>query len=81
MQTRSQTKQLNILNAMQLYSVDIDFDDASNSWKANKVSTGNGCYKYVCKKRSIKNNTCNKKCLPGEEYCSVHLKMCKEGKI
>jgi hypothetical protein len=29
------------------YSVDIDFDEASNAWRANKRSTGNGCFKYV----------------------------------
>jgi len=39
MLTRSQTKQ-------QLFT--IDFDEASNAWNANKKSTGNGCYKYLC---------------------------------
>ena len=29
------------------YSVDIDFDEAATSWRANKRSTGNGCFKYV----------------------------------
>ena len=26
--------------------VNIDFDDASRCWKKNKVSIGNGCYRY-----------------------------------
>jgi hypothetical protein len=29
-----------------LYLVEIDFDAASAAWKANKVSIGNGEYKY-----------------------------------
>ncbi len=64
MLTRSQTKQ-------QLFT--IDFDEASNAWKANKKSTGNGCYKYVC--CTVKNRKqCTKKCLPGENYCKTHYK-------
>jgi len=77
MQTRSQTK----YEKSALFSVNIDFDEASQAWKANKLSIGNGSYKYVCKKRGIRNNMCIKSCLAGEEYCSVHYKMFKEGKI
>lgn len=29
------------------YSVDIDFDEAATAWRANKRSTGNGCFQYV----------------------------------
>ena len=29
-----------------LYDVDIDFDEASEAWQANKISIGNGQYKY-----------------------------------
>ena len=29
------------------YSVDIDFDEASNAWRANKRSTGNGTFVYT----------------------------------
>lgn len=29
------------------YSVDIDFDEAANAWRANKRSTGNGCFTYT----------------------------------
>jgi hypothetical protein len=41
MQTRSQ-------GANGKYEVNIDFDGASNAWKANKKSIGNGQYKYIC---------------------------------
>ena len=29
------------------YAVNIDFDEASNAWKANKRSIGNGSYRYI----------------------------------
>jgi len=47
MKTRSQAKYENSA----LYEVNIDFDGASEAWKANKSSIGNGSYKYVCAKR------------------------------
>lgn len=28
--------------------VEIDFDEASRAWNANKKKIGNGCYVYVC---------------------------------
>ena len=47
MKTRSQT-------AKQTLDVNIDFDEASHYWNANKKRTGNGTYKYVCGK-TLKN--------------------------
>ena len=35
---------------MVTYEVNIDFDEASNFWKQNKKSIGNGQYKYICPK-------------------------------
>ena len=77
MKTRSQT---NCENSA-LYEVNIDFDEASEAWKSNKRSIGNGSYKYVCAKKGKNNNCCLSKCLPGEIYCKTHLKMSNEGKI
>jgi hypothetical protein len=77
MQTRSQTK----YNNTNIYDVNIDFDEASEAWKANKKTIGNGSYKYVCCKRGKNNNNCIAKCLPGEDYCRTHLKMFQEGKF
>jgi hypothetical protein len=77
MKTRSQTK----LEPRQLYEVNIDFDEASEAWRANKKSIGNGMYKYLCVKRCKNNNYCVNKCLPGENYCKTHLKMFNEGKF
>lgn len=77
MKTRSQIK----YDIGSLYEVNIDFDKASIEWKKNKLSIGNGSYRYLCKQRGINNNICIKKCLQGEEYCSVHFKMFNDGKI
>jgi hypothetical protein len=77
MKTRSQTKYENSV----LYAVNIDFDAASEAWKANKKSIGNGSYKYVCTKRSKNNKFCISKCLPGEDYCRNHLKLFNEGRL
>lgn len=71
MKTRSETNYEN----KALYTVDIDFDGASEEWRSNKFNMGNGVYRYICAKRGIKGNLCIKKCIAGEEYCCVHLKM------
>jgi hypothetical protein len=34
-----------------VYEVDIDFDEASEAWRANKTSIGNGQYKYKGNRR------------------------------
>jgi hypothetical protein len=82
MKTRSQTKfeTKTTREAQQIYEVNIDFDEASEAWRANKKSIGNGMYKYLCAKRCKNNNNCSTKCLPGEDYCKTHLKMYNEGK-
>ena len=53
METRSQTKLIK-LTPVSTFNVEIDFDGASEAWKANKKSIGNGSYKYVCSQK-IKN--------------------------
>jgi hypothetical protein len=74
MKTRSQTKtESQILESRQLYEVNIDFDEASELWKANKKSIGNGSYKYICSKRGKNNKNCSMKCLAAEDYCKTHL--------
>ena len=54
MQTRSQ----NNYEKSAIYEVSIDFDGASEAWKANKRSINNGSYRYVCAKKGICNNMC-----------------------
>lgn len=76
MKTRSQTN----YEKSALFEVNIDFDDSSKNWKSNKVSIGNGSYKYVCTKIDKNNKSCKFKCIPGENYCKMHLK-CKNDTI
>jgi len=68
MNTRSQTKYDN--NA--LYEVNIDFDKASNAWRANKKSIGNGTFKYICCGLTKTGNKCNRQSLENSEYCKIH---------
>jgi hypothetical protein len=67
MRTRSITRFLEELKEQ--YEVTIDFDEASAAWKANKKSTGSGCYKYICQH---KNKNCKRNPIPGCEFCSKH---------
>ncbi|NDA90119.1 MAG: hypothetical protein EBY20_04325 [Alphaproteobacteria bacterium] len=63
--------QRNEQNAFE-YEVNIDFDEASAAWKANKKSTGGGCYKYICEHRNKNNKKCRRNPIPGCEFCSKH---------
>lgn len=57
-----------------LYEVNIDFDEASKAWKANKKYIGNGSYKYVCCCITKTGNKCNKQSLNFDNYCKIHMK-------
>lgn len=64
MQTRSQTARLE-------YEVNIDFDDASRHWNANKKKLNNGCYEYVCGKELPNGEFCKKK-RKNSPFCFIH---------
>ena len=70
MLTRSQTKTL----SKALYEVDIDFDGASEAWKSNKKSIGNGSYKYICCVIKANGDKCGIKCMTNEHCCRRHYK-------
>ena len=57
-----------------LYEVNIDFDEASKAWKANKKSIGNGSYKYICCSITKTGNKCNRQSLDFVHYCKTHNK-------
>ena len=58
------------------FEVNIDFDEASRYWNANKKRTGDGSYKYVCG-TSLKNgNFCKRPMKPYNNTCSMHLDTC-----
>ena len=64
--TRSQSKQ------PPLYSVEIDFDEASAAWKSNKISQGNGTYTYCCIAISKTGKKCCQKIYKTTDYCARH---------
>ena len=79
MRTRNESRLLeelkqecDISNNVLKYEVNIDFDEASADWKANKKSTGGGCYKYICEHRNKNNKKCKRNPIPGCEFCSKH---------
>jgi hypothetical protein len=64
MNTRSQTTYEN----KALYEVNIDFDEASEAWRANKKYIGNGSYKYITPKintlvKTSTNNNTSRRCI------------------
>jgi hypothetical protein len=79
MQTRSQTKIKS--QSKSLYEVNIDFDGASEAWKANKKSIGNGSYKYICCVVKANGEKCGIKCIPNEDCCKRHIKISKREKL
>ena len=68
MNTRSQTR----YNNNPLYEVDIDFDEASAAWRANKKLVANGTFKYICCGITKTGNKCNRQPLLNSEYCKTH---------
>jgi hypothetical protein len=66
----------------EIYSVDIDFDDASNAWKSNKRSVGNGQYKYICFAITKAGTNCKRESIAGLNFCSLHCKssICQKNK-
>ena len=69
----------NEIKMVQQYEVNIDFDEASNAWKYNKKSIGNGSYKYICtqltKIGTNKEQKCGKNCYNESEFCKQHYKL------
>jgi hypothetical protein len=61
----------------QIYEVNIDFDEASEAWKANKKSIGNGSYKYICLQKTKAGNQCKNQSLLGYDCCTIHKKLIK----
>ena len=72
MKTRSQTKKeaFSVIK----YNVDIDFDEASNAWRANKKQLPNCCYQYICGYVIFEGKKCNRKPSKDSEKCAIHNK-------
>ena len=76
MNTRSKSKNnlINNNNNTILYEVNINFDEAIESWRGNKKHLGNGMYKYICCGIIKTGNKCNRQSLPNYDYCKTHIK-------
>jgi hypothetical protein len=75
MNTRSQTKQMKqtlINQTTTLYTVEINFDEAIDAWRANKKSIGNGHYKYICIQKTKTGNQCKRESLKFCDHCKMH---------
>jgi len=66
MQTRSQQMKPK-------YEVEIDFEDASNAWRSNKISMGNGMYNYRCSATKRDGCQCSQAVSDRTDYCKMHL--------
>jgi len=53
--------------------VEVDFDESSKAWKANKKSMGNGCYKYICTKLTKTGKQCKNNTVLGCDFCRFHI--------
>jgi len=66
-------------NGVQELEFVFDFDNASECWKANKKSIGNGCYTYICG-AVLKTGggggggVCQRSPMKCSDFCSVHSK-------
>ena len=69
MNTRSQTEKNKNTD---LYKVEINFDEASISWRANKKCSGNGYYKYICIQKTKTGNQCKRESLKFCDHCKIH---------
>jgi hypothetical protein len=54
--------------------VDIDFDEASREWNANKKKMKNGMYKYICIKCFPSGRLCGRIPLKDSDFCKAHSK-------
>jgi hypothetical protein len=56
----------------QLYNNIIDFEEASRAWRENKISIGNGSFKYRCVAKTKNGNLCKKPPQKHKKYCHIH---------
>ena len=56
-----------------LLPVEINFDEASNEWRKNKISKGNGMYRYICGQICKSGKFCLRNPVSCENFCSVHF--------
>lgn len=57
-----------------LYTVEIDFDDASLAWRSNKKSKGNCTYIYCCMQVTKQGKKCIRTAVNNCDFCKMHQK-------
>lgn len=67
MNTRSKTRE-------NTNNININFDEASIAWRANKKLIGSGHFKYKCLQKTQSGNECKREALAGCDACKLHLK-------
>lgn len=67
------TSDIDCYHIDQLPTITIDFDEASEAWKANKKYIGNGCYKYKCSAYTKNKNPCKNIAFGTETTCKKHM--------
>ncbi len=66
------TNKMEHLKLLPLYEVNIDFDEASEAWKSNKKSIGNGQYVYICGATLKNGKKCQRKPKKDSTTCFQH---------
>uniref|UniRef100_A0A6C0KTN3 Uncharacterized protein n=1 Tax=viral metagenome TaxID=1070528 RepID=A0A6C0KTN3_9ZZZZ len=64
----------NTIEQMVLFEVNIDFDEASVAWNANKKKLADGMYKYVCPYCSKTGRRCGRNSVTNSDFCKIHTK-------
>lgn len=54
------------------YAVDIDFDEASEAWLANKKRHPDATYSYKCLRQTKMGRECNRKPVAYTNFCYCH---------
>ena len=67
--------QLIITEKREEFEVNIDFDEASEAWRKNKKSIGNGHYKYVCEGFTKTGKKCVREPDAYCAFCNWHNKI------
>ena len=54
------------------YNNNIDFDEASKAWRRNKISLGEGSFRYRCIAKTKEGKMCKNKPKRDYDHCHVH---------
>jgi hypothetical protein len=66
-------REINILFMLKtVMEFNINFDEASAAWRQNKLSLGNGMYKYCCIEQTKSGTKCKNKPSTNSSFCHRH---------